>query len=171
MLTRGNSTSTKRRREFFLRRTTMYKRYEIQTIDSPTEGLNYRITDTRGDNRIATCYDKNHAELVCKALNYYEGRAAQEKIDKLAREASKLKQKQWRTANKERLRERSKQWRAANKENRREYNKRHYEENKERIKEQRKRDTAPAPKRSKRIKAPEGLPVQAISIKYGGNNY
>lgn len=52
----------------------MYVRYEIQVIESPTEGLNYRITDKYNDDRIATCYDKEHAYIVCKALNYYENR-------------------------------------------------------------------------------------------------
>lgn len=52
----------------------MYKRYEIQTINSETDGRNYRITDKHNDNRIATCYDKEHAAIICKALNYYENR-------------------------------------------------------------------------------------------------
>lgn len=52
----------------------MYKRYEIQTINSPKDGLNYRITDKNGDNRVATCFLKEHADLVCQALNYYEDR-------------------------------------------------------------------------------------------------
>lgn len=51
-----------------------YHRYEIQTINSQTEGLNYRITDRYSDDRIGTCYLKEHAELICNALNYYENR-------------------------------------------------------------------------------------------------
>lgn len=52
----------------------MYERYEIQTINSETDGLNYRVTDKHNDDRIATCYDKEHAAIICKALNYYENR-------------------------------------------------------------------------------------------------
>lgn len=48
----------------------MSKRYEVQTVDSPSYGRNYRVTDTDGDNRIATCFEKEHANLVCKALNF-----------------------------------------------------------------------------------------------------
>ena len=54
--------------------TAMYERYEIQPINSDKEGLNYRIADKHNDDRIATCYLKEHADIVCKALNFYENR-------------------------------------------------------------------------------------------------
>jgi hypothetical protein len=43
-------------------------KYEVQTIET-TEGVNYRITEKATDSRIATCYVKDNADLVCKALN------------------------------------------------------------------------------------------------------
>lgn len=51
-----------------------YERYEIQIINSKTDGLNYRIIDKHNDDRIATCCDKEHAAIICKALNNYENR-------------------------------------------------------------------------------------------------
>lgn len=45
------------------------KTYEIQTINSKEDGLNYRITHISSDSRVATCYLKENAELVCDALN------------------------------------------------------------------------------------------------------
>jgi len=47
------------------------KTYEIQTINSKEDGLNYRITHISSDSRVATCYLKENAELVCEALNAY----------------------------------------------------------------------------------------------------
>jgi hypothetical protein len=44
-------------------------RYSIQFIDSKTDGPNYRITDNNSDSRVATCYVKENAEMVCEALN------------------------------------------------------------------------------------------------------
>ena len=49
-------------------------KYEIQLINSPTDGLNYRVTHVQSDSRVATCYLKEHAELVCDALNAYSGK-------------------------------------------------------------------------------------------------
>lgn len=47
-------------------------RYSVQTINSKTDGKNYRVTDNTTDSRIATCYIEENAELICKALNFYE---------------------------------------------------------------------------------------------------
>ncbi len=44
-------------------------RYEIQEIKIVKEKPNFRITDTRTDSRIATCYLRENAEFVCEALN------------------------------------------------------------------------------------------------------
>jgi len=32
---------------------------------------NFRITDTRTDSRVATCYQIENAKMVCAALNVY----------------------------------------------------------------------------------------------------
>lgn len=47
------------------------KRYLVQTITDANapNGIHYRITDNNGDNRIATSYWKDHAEMICNALN------------------------------------------------------------------------------------------------------
>ncbi len=47
-------------------------RYSIQYIESDVDGNNYRITDNNTDSRVATCYVKANAELVCEALNALE---------------------------------------------------------------------------------------------------
>ena len=83
-------------------------------------------------------------------------------IDDAMKEYQKWYAKQYYWTNRDRNRERNKRWSDANKERRSEYNKRYWKENKEQIMRQRKADTAPAPKRSKRIKTAEGLPVQRI---------
>jgi len=46
-------------------------RYEIQEI--PGYGGGYRITDTIGDNRVATCWDPHNARLIVSALNAFNG--------------------------------------------------------------------------------------------------
>ena len=52
-------------------------RFEVQKIDSDTDGVNYRVTDIRTDSRIATCYLEDNANLVCDALNaYYEAKSS-----------------------------------------------------------------------------------------------
>jgi hypothetical protein len=45
--------------------------YEIQTIDDPDapNGVHYRVSHAPTDSRIATCYLKENAGLVCQALN------------------------------------------------------------------------------------------------------
>jgi hypothetical protein len=48
-------------------------KYEVQIIDSPEQGVNYRVTHVATDSRIATCYVAEHAELICDALNAYNG--------------------------------------------------------------------------------------------------
>ena len=45
-------------------------KYEIQEIVKDGKIDNYRITQVNGDNRVATCYLPEHAELVCTALNH-----------------------------------------------------------------------------------------------------
>ena len=47
-------------------------RYTIELIKSEKDGQNYRITDTLSDSRVATCFLKENAELVCAALNAFE---------------------------------------------------------------------------------------------------
>lgn len=50
-------------------------RYEIQTIkdkEAP-HGVHYRVTEIATDSRVATCYLKENAQLVCDALNEYPG--------------------------------------------------------------------------------------------------
>lgn len=59
-------------------------RYSIQEIadDKTRDGIHYRITDNNGDNRIATCYLKENAELVCEALNtLYNKKKTKPKIE------------------------------------------------------------------------------------------
>jgi hypothetical protein len=53
------------------------QRYEVQTITdkTTTSGVHYRISDMKGDNRVATCYDVDHAIIVTHALNAMEKRA------------------------------------------------------------------------------------------------
>jgi hypothetical protein len=47
----------------------MENKYEVQTIPSANDGLNYRVTEIKTDSRVATCYAKENADLVCRALN------------------------------------------------------------------------------------------------------
>lgn len=49
----------------------MPKKFELQIIGDPKKDGNYRITHSASDNRIATSYDHDHAELVVNALNFY----------------------------------------------------------------------------------------------------
>lgn len=88
-------------------------------------------------------------------------------IDELMKQQRTWYNKQYYAKNREIRRKQNKEWSAANKAHRSEYNKRYYEENKERIFAQRKADTAPAPKREKRVKPHKGLPVQSIPTKIG----
>jgi hypothetical protein len=46
--------------------------FEIQYIN-PGKDTNYRITLKSDDTRIATCYDYDHAYMVCNALNLAYG--------------------------------------------------------------------------------------------------
>lgn len=45
------------------------KRYSVQVIAEGTPEQNFRITDNVGDNRVGTCYNDEHAQLICDALN------------------------------------------------------------------------------------------------------
>lgn len=50
------------------------KRYTIEEPVKDKDGQRkngYRVTDTEGDNRVATCYDYSNAQTVCSALNKY----------------------------------------------------------------------------------------------------
>lgn len=47
----------------------MSERYEIQTIKSASKYTEYRITDTQGDDRVATCFDAVNAQMIVSALN------------------------------------------------------------------------------------------------------
>lgn len=62
----------------------------------------------------------------------------------------------------ERKKEYNRKWNANNKQHKSDYNKRYYAANKEKIFAQRKADTAPAPKRERRLKAHNGLPIQRV---------
>lgn len=44
------------------------KKYEIQVMKDEDK-INYRITHINSDSRVATCYLKENADLVCEALN------------------------------------------------------------------------------------------------------
>lgn len=48
------------------------KRYKAEWIKPAraSEEGNFRITDTQGDNRVATCFLKENADLVTRALNF-----------------------------------------------------------------------------------------------------
>jgi hypothetical protein len=48
------------------------ERYEVQVIHSQRDGVNYRITDKNGDNRIGTSYDPDNAKQIVDALNFYD---------------------------------------------------------------------------------------------------
>lgn len=45
------------------------KKYEIQVTEDEDKKKNYRITHINSDSRVATCYLKENADLVCDALN------------------------------------------------------------------------------------------------------
>ena len=52
---------------------TSNQHFTIQRIPlkPPSNGTDHRITDTRTDSRVATCYDHDNARMVCDALNAY----------------------------------------------------------------------------------------------------
>lgn len=56
----------------------MAERYRYESIpdQAAPDGCHYRITDSRTDDRIATCYDQAHAETVVRLLNAADLRAA-----------------------------------------------------------------------------------------------
>ena len=45
--------------------------YEVQEGMDRDLNKQFRVTDTRTDSRVATCYVQSNADLVCAALNAY----------------------------------------------------------------------------------------------------
>jgi hypothetical protein len=52
-------------------RTSEKSLHHIYEVQHGPEIDGYRITDTRSDSRVATCYSSHNAFLVCAALNEY----------------------------------------------------------------------------------------------------
>jgi hypothetical protein len=61
----------------------MERRYEIQIMHRADEAKHFRITDTIGDNRVATCFVPDNAQLVVDALNAFHGSEVQKQIEHL----------------------------------------------------------------------------------------